>query len=131
MKLKDKRFWIFEASTIVYSILVNSFVELCASPSVIEFQLKFAGLCCICGVITWLLANGKHWLLFGLIYEIIILTTIWVILLVGKIFDNPSNIAMTMEDWHILIALNVGVIFFTLIPTLFLAFFGYQVFRNK
>lgn len=133
MILNDKRFWIFEASTIVCSILVNSFVDLIASESVIEFKLMFTGLSCACGVITWLLANGKHWLLFGLIYEIVLLMTIWIFMAILSIgdFHNSSNNAMTMEDWHIIIAFNIGVIFFTLIPTLLLAFFGYQIFRNK
>lgn len=55
MILTDKRFWIFEASTIVYSVLVMLFVDLIASESVIEFKLIFTGLCCVSGVITWLL----------------------------------------------------------------------------
>lgn len=65
-------------------------------------------------------------------YEVVLLTIIWVVLLAGEIFSpDPSNITMTKEDWEIFMALNLVAIFLTLIPTLLLAFFGYQIFRKN
>lgn len=74
MKPKDKRFWIFESFTLLYAIgLMVLAIVFWGKTVTIDLSLFVVGLCLASGIITWLVADGKHWFIFGLIYEVIFL----------------------------------------------------------
>ena len=85
MKLMDKRFWIFEGFCILYSVLLMEIVDLLFGSSMLGFKLIIACMCLISGLMTWLMAYGKRWAIFGIIYEVISLLILSAIFL-GIVF---------------------------------------------
>lgn len=128
MELTDKRFWIFEGFTIVYAIaLLMLVIALSGKSFSVDFLLIFAGGSCMSGAITWLLGNGKHWLVFGLIHEgvmlFIIATSLWISAIAYNQFDS---IAIS-----IIIYVMTAFVTISIIPTLALAYFGYGLFQKR
>ncbi len=67
MKLTDKRFWKFEAFTFLYAIgLILLVGFLFDKPIPFERTVYFSSLFLLSGLVAWLVANGKHWFVFGL-----------------------------------------------------------------
>ena len=81
MKLTDKRFWIFEAFTFLYAIgLILLVGFLFDKPIPFERTVYFSSLFLLSGLVAWLVANGKHWFVFGIVYEIIFMI-LWALML--------------------------------------------------
>lgn len=133
MMLKDKRFWIFEGFTILYVILLCFLGQLIwgKTTTSIEFILSLVGICAGSGFITWILANRKHWLLFGLIYEGVFLLIISCISLIYEIFIHANVVNdLCLDVWFFIVdIITIGE--FTIIPTLILAFIGYKLFQKR
>ncbi|GFI66786.1 hypothetical protein IMSAG192_00308 [Muribaculaceae bacterium] len=89
MKLTDKRFWIFEGFCILYSVLLMEIVDLLFGSSMLGFKLIIIGSCMISGLMTWLMADGKHWAIFGIIYEAVFLLIISAIFWVSFFISTP------------------------------------------
>lgn len=132
MRLTDKRFLIFEGFCILYSVLLTEIVDLLFGSSMLGFKLIIAGSCLISGLMTWLMADGKHWAVFGIIYEAIFLLIISAIFWVSFFISTPLYTWFFKETYADIglfgyLILTIGT--FTLLPTFGLAFFGYQLFR--
>lgn len=127
MKLIDKRFWIFEAFTLLYAVgLMLLGYLIYGNSSVMGFQLLIVSLCCMSGLVTWLIANGKHWLLFGLVYECVLLFLISVCL---WLLTDPKEPSL---DFYMFIGTAIMTIaIYTIIPSFILAFCGYRLFQSK
>lgn len=128
MKMTDKRFWIFEGFTIVYAIAMLMLVITLSGKSFsVDFLLIFVGGSCISGAITWLLGNGKHWFVFGLIHEgfmlFMIVTSLWISAIAYNQFD-PIVISIILYAMTAFVAISI-------IPTLALAYFGYGLFQKR
>ena len=133
MRLTDKRFWIFEGFCILYSILLMEIVDLLFGSSMLGFKLIIACMCLISGLMTWLMADGKHWTVFGIIYEVISLLILSAIFWVSFFISTPLYAWIFKETYADIelfgyLILTIGT--FTLLPTFGLAFFGYQLFRR-
>lgn len=77
MKLTDKRFWKFEAFTFLYAIgLILLVGFLFDKPIPFERTVYFSSLFLLSGLV----ANGKHWFVFGIVYEIIFMI-LWALML--------------------------------------------------
>ena len=132
MRLTDKRFLIFEGFCILYSVLLMEIVNLLFGSSMLGFKLIIACMCLISGLMTWLMADGKHWAVFGIIYEAIFLLIISAIFWVSFFISTPLYAWIFKETYADIelfgyLILTIGT--FTLLPTFGLAFFGYQLFR--
>lgn len=133
MKSINKRFWIFEAGVILYSLFILLIADAMFGYSEIEFKLIFTGIFLICGLITWLVMEGKHWLLFALIYEVILLSILLMIFWIVFFCETPPELWFVKDtytedfEWLLAIIIIIGII--TIIPTLALSFFGYNIFR--
>ncbi|WP_289740794.1 hypothetical protein [Muribaculum intestinale] len=133
MKLTDKRFWIFEGFCILYSILLMEIVDWLFGSSMLGFKLIIACMCLISGLMTWLMADGKHWTVFGIIYEAVFLLIISAIFWVSFFISTPLYTWIFKETYADIelfgyLILTIGT--FTFLPTLGLAFFDYQLFRR-
>lgn len=87
----------------------------------------------ISGLMTWLMADGKHWAVFGIIYEVISLLILSAIFWVSFFISTPLYAWIFKETYADIelfgyLILTIGT--FTLLPTFGLAFFGYQLFRR-
>ncbi len=133
MWLKDKRFWIFEGFTMLYVILLSILGHLIwgKTTTSIEFILSLVGVCAGSGFITWILANRKHWLLFGLIYEGVFLLIISCVFLIATIINHRAVFNDLWLDVWIFIVYIITIGAFTIIPTLILAFIGYKLFQKR
>lgn len=135
MILKNRLFWIFEGFCILYSILLMFIVDSMFGASMSGFKVLVVGLCLISGFITWLLAGGRHWLIFGIIYEVMFLLILSVVFWVSFFIGVPLYAWFFKETYADIglfgyLILTIGT--FTFLPTLGLAFFGYQLFcRDK
>lgn len=133
MRLTDKRFLIFEGFCILYSVLLMEIVDLLFGSSMLGFKLIIACMCLISGLMTWLMADGKHWAVFGIIYEAVFLLIISAIFWVSFFISTPLYTWFFKETYADIglfgyLILTIGT--FTFLPTLGLAFFGYQLFRR-
>lgn len=130
MKLTDKRFWIFEASTLLYTIgLLALGCVVWDKTSTIELGLFLACVCLISGLITWLIANGKHWFVLGIVYEVVFLCLIAAFCVIVAVVTGGTIFNDFWLDIGILLVFifTIGVV--SLLPTIALAFFGYHLFR--
>lgn len=133
MRLTDKRFLIFEGFCILYSVLLMEIVDLLFGSSMLGFKLIIVGSCMISGLMTWLMAYGKRWAIFGIIYEVISLLILSAIFWVSFFISTPLYAWISKETYADIelfgyLILTIGT--FTLLPTFGLAFFGYQLFRR-
>ncbi|WP_279093402.1 hypothetical protein [Muribaculum intestinale] len=133
MRLTDKRFLIFEGFCILYSVLLMEIVDLLFGSSMLGFKLIIACMCLISGLMTWLMAYGKRWAIFGIIYEVISLLILSAIFWVSFFISTPLYAWIFKETYADIelfgyLILTIGT--FTLLPTFGLAFFGYQLFRR-
>ena len=128
MKLTDKRLWIFEGYTILYSILLMFLLcVVSGKPYMLDAQLLLTVFCAISGLITWLIANGKYWVIFGLIYEVVFITVITIFFWVYcSIIGSVDEIALMIFFSFIPI---IAII--TVFPSVALAFFGYHIINKK
>lgn len=116
----------FEAATCVYGIVVLFTFDLMFSKSTVEFYFLSMGVSCISGMITWIMANGKHWLLFSLIYELVLLAATSLLCLFETIFTDNSTITID-EFFSGVYIIAITALIPTIIPTLLLSFFGYHL----
>lgn len=130
MRLTDKRFWIFECSTVVYATVLLLIVYIFwGKPwtfTILPSVIVFSG---VCGCITWLLANGKHWAVYGIIYEAVQLS-VGSILFWMKYVMNRHGEVDEIDVMIFLYSIFVFVII-TIFPTFALAFFGYKLFQKR
>lgn len=132
MKLTDKRFWIFEVSTLLYAIGLTALgCVVWEKTATIELGFFLACVCLISGLITWLIANGKHWFVFGLVYEVVFLCLIAAFCVIVAVVTNGTIFTDFWLDIGILLVFifSIGVVSF--LPTIALAFFGYHIFRRN
>lgn len=128
MKLTDKRLWIFEGYTILYSILLMFLLcVVSGKPYMLDAQLLLTVFCAISGLITWFIAYGKHWVVFGLIYEVVFITVISIFFWVYcSIISSVDEITLMMFFYFIPI---IAII--TVFSSVALAFFGYHLINKK
>lgn len=128
MKLTDKRFWLFEVYTILYSILLMFLLcVVSGKPYMLDAQLLLTSFCVTSGLITWLIANGKYWVIFGLIYEVVFITVISIFFWVYcSIISSVDEITLMMFFYFILIIAIISVF-----SSVVLAFFGYHLINKK
>lgn len=128
MKLTDKRFWIFEAFTIIYAGLLMLLELIIFGKSLTgEIMLFIIAWCCITGSITWPFANGKHWFVFGLIYEALFIILLFAYLIIDGLIHG-------LMDWIYLplcFAFIFTIAIICLIPSIVLAFVGYHLFNRN
>lgn len=127
--LTDKRFWIFEASTLLYAIgLLALGCVVWDKTATIDLGLFLACVCLISGLITWLIANGKHWFVFGLVYEMVFLCLIAAFCVIVAVVTNGTIFNDFWLDIDILLVFifTIGVV--SLLPAIALAFVGYYLF---
>lgn len=132
LKLTDKRFWIFETSTLLYAIgLTVLGCVVWSKTATIELGLFLVSLCFISGLITWLIANGKHWFVFGLVYEGVFLCLIAAFCVIIGVVTNGTIFNDFWLDIGMLLVFifTIGVV--SILPTIALAFFGYHIFRKN
>ena len=128
MKLTDKRYWIFEAFTIIYAGLLILLELIIFGKSLTgEIILFIIAWCCITGSITWPFANGKHWFVFGLIYEALFIFLLFAYLIVDGVISG-------LLDWfgfemYVAFVLPIAIVCF--IPSMILAFVGYHLFNKN
>ncbi len=132
MNLTYKRFWLFEASTLLY-VIVLMVLEcvVWGKTTTIESGLFLVCVCLISGLLTWLIANGKHWFVFGLVYEAVFLCLIAAFCVFEAIITSGTIFNDFWLDICILLVFifTIGVVSF--LPTIALAFFGYHILRKK
>lgn len=132
MNLTYKRFWIFEASTLLYAIgLTVLGCVVWGRTATMELGLFLACVCLISGLITWFIVNGKHWFVFGLVYESVFLCLIAAFCVFEAIITSGTIFNDFWLDICILLVFifTIGVVSF--LPTIALAFFGYHILRKK
>ncbi len=129
MKLTDKRFWKFEAFTILYAgVLMLLELTIFGKSLTSEIVLFTIGWGCITSAITWLFANGKHWFAFGLIYEAIFIILLFAYLMIDGLIRG-------LLDWIDYLEMCVAFVFpiavVCFIPSMILAFVGYHTFNKN
>ena len=128
MKLTDKRFWIFEAFTIIYAGLLMLLELIIFGKSLTgEIILFIIAWCYITGAITWPFANGKHWFVFGLIYEALFIILLFAYLIIDGVISG-------LLDWIVFemcVAFVLPIAIVCLIPSMILAFVGYHLFNKN
>lgn len=137
--LRDRRFWIFEGATVFYAmvlvmlgyimydnifdvIVLVTLGDIMYGNSVATVYLIFIALCTISGAIAWSLANRSHWLVFGAFYLAVLL------------FVSFVALCFLCKDGAVILVLLWLIIPFaviSIVPTIALAFFGYQMFRSR
>lgn len=131
MQLTEKRFWIFEAFTVLYAIGLSFLAHevWSASPLMGEILPAAIGISCISGLITWLTAKAKHWFYFAIIFEAVFLALFYALILIGAVINKATIFNDILLDITISVVfiLTVGVVIF--IPTLALAYIGYNLFK--
>lgn len=132
MKLTDKRFLIFEASTLLYAIVLMALgCMVWSKTATIELGLILGCLCLVSGLMTWLIANGKHWFVFGLVYEVVLLCLIAVSCVIGAAETDGTVFNDFWLDVGILLAFIFSIGVASFLPTMALAFLGYHLFHKK
>jgi len=130
MKLTDKRFWIFEGFTIVYAVVLLLIVYIGWDKSYVFVYLpSMILLCGMCGFFTWLLSNRRHWFVFGLIYEAVLLCVSSVLFWMHRLFAFAGEVDSIDVNIFFLCVLFIFAI--SIIPTFVLAFFGYKLFQKR
>lgn len=132
MKLIDKRLGLFEIFTLLYAIGLTALgCVVWDKTATIELGLFLACVCLISGLITWLIANGKHWFVFGLVYEVVFLCLIAAFCVIVAVVTNGTIFNDFWLDIGILLVFifTIGVASF--LPTIALAFVGYYLFCKK
>lgn len=132
MNLIDKRFWILEAFTLLYAIGLTALgCVVWDKTATIELGLFLSCVCLISGLITWLIADGKHWFVFGLVYEALFLCLIATSCVIAAVVTNGTIFNDFWLDIGILLVFifTIGVV--SLLPAIALAFFGYHIFRRS
>lgn len=132
MKLIDKRLGLFEIFTLLYAIGLTALgCVVWDKTATIELGLFLACVCLISGLITWLIANGKHWFVFGLVYEVVFLCLIAAFCVIVAVVTNGTIFNDFWLDIGILLVFifTIGVV--SLLPTIAFAFFGYHIFRKS
>ena len=135
MKLTDKRFWKFEAFTFLYAIgLILLVGFLFDKPIPFERTVYFSSLFLLSGLVAWLVANGKHWFVFGIVYEIIFMI-LWALMLAVAHYIEYDSLNHAIEDGIIdacvFVYLLVVPAIVMFIPSLVLAFFGYHLINKN
>lgn len=129
MRLTDKRFWIFEGFTIVYAVVLLLIVYIGWDKSYVFVYLpSMILLCGMCGFFTCLLSNRRHWFVFGLIYEAVLLCVSSVLFWMHRLFAFNSEVDSIDVNSFFLCILFIFAI--SIIPTFVLAFFGYKLFQK-
>ncbi|MDE6264966.1 MAG: hypothetical protein K2M11_07460 [Paramuribaculum sp.] len=132
MQLTDKRFMIFEVATIVYAIglmlIAKCVWEKTPTIGILTFLIGFS---LISGLITWIIANGKHWFVFGLTYEAIFLLLITLCMIFDAIIGGYSVFNDLYLDILILFAFVFTIAVVCFIPSMILAFVGYHLFGKS
>lgn len=130
MRLTDKKYWIFEGCTVVYAVVLLLMVYVGWDKSwAFVYLPSMALLCSVCGYVTWLLANRRHWFVFGLVYEAVLLCVSSVLLWIHRLIAFNSEIDAT--DVDIFLYCIIGIFAVSILPTLALAFFGYKLFQKQ
>ena len=127
MKPADKRFWIFEGFTLLYAIALMILDFMAWGHSAAGTLFFFVGSCCTSGWVTFLIANGKHWLVFGLVYEVIYLLLLFMYLLA----DGWMSGYFDEEYLDMCLAFIYPIAIVSLFPSLALAFVGYHLFNEN
>ena len=128
MKLTDKRFWIFEAFTILYAMVLMFLALIILDKSLtIEVVLIIVGLSCTTGALTWLIADGKHWFAFGLIYELIFSLSIFAFLMIDGLISG----LLDCIGFEMCIAFVFPIAVVCFMPSMILAYVGYNLFNNN
>ena len=128
MKPTDKRFWIFEAFTIIYAgLLMLLELIIFGKPLTGEIMLFIIAWCCITGAITWPFANRKHWFVFGLIYEVIFIILLSAYLMI----DGLNRGLLDWIDFEMCVAFVLPIAIVCFIPSMILAFVGYHLFNKN
>ena len=128
MKLTDKRFWKFEAITIVYAGLLMLLELIIFGKSLTgEIMLFIIAWCCIIGAITWSFANGKHWFVFGLIFEVLFIILLSAYLMI----DGLNSGLLDRIGFEMCVAFVLPIAIVCFIPSMILAFVGYHLFNKS
>ena len=128
MKLTDKRFWIFEAFTIIYAgLLMLLELIIFGKPLTGEIMLFIIAWCCITGAITWPFANGKHWFVLGLIYEVLFIILLSAYLMI----DGLNSGLLDRIGFEMCVAFVFPIAIVCFIPSMILAFVGYHLFNKS
>lgn len=127
----DKRFWIFELSTLIYSVLMVFLISVLMSSSTLTFYLSAICFFCFSGLITWIFADGRHWLIFALIFEVVSVFLISLIFCIGGLLSTGGIKNLTGDDGSLLWAIIFNFALFAVIPNLLLSFIGYKIFNRR
>ena len=129
MILTDKRFWKFEAFTILYAgVLMLIELTIFGKSLTSEMVLFTIGWCCITSAITWPLVNGKHWFAFGLIYEVIFIILLFAYLMIDGLIRGLLN---WLDYLEMCVAFVFPIAVVCFIPSMILAFVGYHLFNKN
>ncbi|WP_294618888.1 hypothetical protein [uncultured Bacteroides sp.] len=121
----------FEGFTFVYAAVVLPLADLFfGKGSDMEFKIFVAGLCSICGIITWLLVNGKHWVKFALVYEGVFLFCVSLTLWISALFYTSFKFNELLSDVYIFFSFMIFIAILTIIPSFLLSFLGYGLFQK-
>ena len=92
-----------------------------------EVMLIIVGLSCITSAITWPIADGKQWLILGLIYEALFI----ILLFVSLIIDGLIRGLMDWISFTLCFVFVFTIAIICLIPSMVLAFVGYHLFNKN
>ena len=130
--LRDKRFWIFELFTLFYAMGLTALgCVVWGKTSSIELGIFLVCLCFMCSLLTWLIANGRHWFVFVLVYEAVFICLIAAFCVIVALITGDSVFNDLWLDVAILFAFIISIGAVSLLPTMVLAFLGYQLFRKN
>ena len=92
-----------------------------------EVVLIIVGVSCITSAITWLITDGKHWFVFGLIYEALFIILLFAYLIIDGVISG-------LLEWivfEICVAFVLPIAIVCFIPSMILAFVGYHLFNKN
>lgn len=128
MTLTDKRFWIFEAFTVLYAVVLMLLELIIVGKSLTsEIALFIIGWSCITGAVAWPFANGKHWFAFGLIYE----ATLILLLFACLVTDGLIRGSFNGDDLIMCVAFVFPIVVLSFLPSIALAFVDYNLFKKS
>lgn len=130
MKLTDKRFWIFEGFVLLYGVVQLLIANYSVGDLYIseETTLRPVGLLLLTGVITWLIATGRKWVVFALVFEAIYLVLTAFMYMPMEVYYNPKSLEDALYESFGRIAQDIiATGLWTIAPTLLLSFLGYHL----
>ncbi len=131
--LRDRRFWIFEGATVFYAMVLVMLGNIMFGNSVAMVYLISIALCSISGAIAWPLANRSHWLVFGTFdWAVLLFVSFVALCFYAQLGTEFYSLRLLFKDGVlILFWLIIPFAVFSIVPTIALAFFGYQMFRSR